>query len=66
MRRGGGEEDFRVVGRGVRRKRDFDWFVIYVVSVYVDGSVEEGGHSCNDVVLSVDIAIREFIGAEGG
>ena len=51
---------------GVRRARYFYWFVIEVICVYVDDSVEKGGHSCNDVVLCVDIAVREFVRTERG
>ena len=52
------------MGLGVRRERYFYWFVIDIVCVY--GGVEEDGHGCNHVVLCVDVAIREFIGAERG
>ena len=38
--------------------------MIDVICVYVYGGMEEGGHSCNDVVLCVDVTIREFNWAE--
>ena len=50
------------MGLGVRRERYFYWFVIDVICVHVYGGVDDGGHSCNDVVLCVDVAIRERVG----
>ena len=54
------------MGPGVRRERYFYGFMVNVICVYVYSGVEEGGHSCDDIVLSVYVAVREFMWAQRG